>query len=277
MNEPANPGADGGGRGNLALRTASAAVLIPVALACVWLGGIWYVLLLAVVALSAAAEWRAMAGLERRGVGTVLITTPLFALIAAEAASPQIGLVVLAVGLVIAAGAFGSPWAERRWAIVALLHIGVPVLALMLLRGLPGLGIDLVFFLFAAVWLADIGGYAAGRAAGGPRLAPAISPNKTWAGLAGTVALPAAGALAFAAWSGLDAGPLLGVTVALALVAQAGDLFESWVKRRFGVKDSGNSIPGHGGVLDRVDGVIFAAPALVVVTILFGAEFIQWR
>ena len=108
MNEPANRNAAGGGPGNLALRIASAAVLNPVALAAVWFGGIWFAILLALVALTGAAEWRAMAGLETRGVGTVLLTAPLFTLLAAQVANPPIGLIVLAVGLVVAAGAPGA-------------------------------------------------------------------------------------------------------------------------------------------------------------------------
>ncbi len=277
MGDPAKPAAGGTGPGNLTLRIASALVLIPVALAAVWFGGIWFTLLVALVALTGAAEWRAMAGLEARGVGTVLLTAPLFTLLAAQVANPPIGLIVLAVALVVAAGTFASNWAERRWAMVALVHLGLPVLALVHLRGHPGPAVDLVFFLFASVWLADIGGYAVGRTVGGPWLAPAVSPNKTWAGLAGALAFPAAGAFAFAHWSGLAPLPLLAAALVLAFVAQAGDLFESWIKRRFGVKDSGNTIPGHGGVLDRVDGVMFAAPVMVLVTVLFGAEFIQWR
>ncbi len=277
MNATSPNDAPAKGPSNLVLRTLSALVLIPVALAAVWFGDVWFAGLVAVVVLAAGAEWRGMAALERRGIGTLLLTAPLFVVVAAQAASAQAGLLVLAVALLIGLAAFGSPWGERRWALTALVHLGLPALALIWLRAAPDIGADLVFFLFVAVWLADIGGYAVGRTIGGPRLAPLVSPGKTWAGLSGALAFPAVGAFAFARWADIAAEPIVLVAIALALMAQAGDLFESWVKRRFGVKDSGASIPGHGGVLDRVDGVMFAAPAMVLVAMLIGTDFVQWR
>jgi len=144
-------------------------------------------------------------------------------------------------------------------------------------RAQPETGLDLIVFLFAVVWMSDIGGYAAGRLIGGPRLAPRVSPNKTWAGAVGAILFSLATAAVLARAVGVAAEPALAIAALLSVATQTGDLFESWLKRRFGVKDSGTLIPGHGGVLDRIDGLLFAAPVLAVIVLLFGTEFAAWR
>lgn len=265
------------GASNLLLRVVSALVLVPVALLCVWLGPPWFAAMLAIVVLAAGAEWRAIAVIERAGLRMQSIMVPLFVLVAGEVAGPAAGLFVLIVGLALSAGTFSAPATERGWALVAHLHLGLAVVALLYLRAQPGVGLDLVVFLFAMVWMSDIGGYVAGCLIGGPPLAPRISPNKTWAGAAGAVLFALAMAAAMARFAGVPSEPVLRIALVLSLATQAGDLFESWVKRRFGVKDSGTLIPGHGGVLDRVDGLLFAAPALAAIALLFGTEFILWR
>ncbi|MEP4380715.1 MAG: phosphatidate cytidylyltransferase [Alphaproteobacteria bacterium] len=262
---------------NLLLRVISALVLVPVALTCVWLGAPWFAAMLAVVVLAAGAEWRAIAVIERTGLRMQSIMVPLFVLVAGEVAGPSAGLLVLVVGLVLTLGTFSAPWNERVWALVAHVHLGLAAVALLFLRLQPETGLDLVLFLFAMVWMSDIGGYVAGRIIGGPRLAPRISPNKTWAGAAGAVLFALATAALLARLAGVPSEPALGIAFILSLATQSGDLFESWIKRRFDVKDSGTLIPGHGGVLDRVDGVLFAAPALALLALLFGTDFILWR
>lgn len=259
------------------LRILSALVLAPVALVAVWLGPPWFTGLIAVVALAASAEWRAIAVLERAGLRMIMIMVPLFVVVAIEVAGLPAGLIVLATGLVLTVGTVAAPWNERAWALAALLHICVAMLAIMYLRILPDVGRDLVLFLFAGVWLSDIGAYAVGRLVGGPKLAPGISPNKTWAGAIGAVVITLAAAFAFAEQSGVGLRLVLLAALLVSVATQLGDLFESAVKRRFSVKDSGTLIPGHGGVLDRVDGVLFAAPALALFALLFGTEFIVWR
>jgi phosphatidate cytidylyltransferase len=255
------------------LRVLSALVLGPLVLLCVWQGDLWFACLIAVVAVAGGAEWRKMARLEARGIGTILIMAPLFVLIAVVGANPAAGLFVLGVAVFLALATFGSPWKDRRWAIAALVHIGLATLALIYLRQLPETGRDLVFMLLGAVWLSDIGGYVAGRLIGGPKLAPQISPNKTLAGSAGSLAFVLAGALLYGALTGGDhRSSVLIVALVLSVATQAGDLFESWAKRSFGVKDSGTLIPGHGGVLDRVDGLLFAAPVLALFVLVWGAE-----
>ena len=280
--EPTSPvpspddGSDAGPR-NLVLRIVSALVLAPVALVCVWQGDLWFSSFIAIVVLAASGEWRTMAGLKHRGVGTLLIMAPFFVLIAAQAAGVIPAMFALLIGLGLAVASFGSSWHERSWVFVGMAHLGVATLALFFLRTQPDIGRDLVIFVFALVWLSDTGGYAAGRTFGGPKLAPRISPNKTWSGAAGALVLTSAGAAIFANFTALEIETVLPIAVLISIATQLGDIFESWVKRYFDVKDSGNLIPGHGGVLDRIDGVLFAAPVLALYVLLNGLEFIQWR
>ena len=154
-----------------------------------------------------------------------------------------------------------------KWGIAGLFYVSLPCAALIWLRGLAVVdykdaGFCIVLYVLFVVWATDIGAYFTGRAVGGPKLAPDISPNKTWAGLGGGMA--AAGFVGGLCYMFSPYPPawywniLFGIV--LAGVAQAGDLFESWLKRRAGVKDSSTLIPGHGGLLDRVDGLIFTLP-----------------
>ena len=272
--DPTQPGS---GPSNLILRVGSALVLGPLVLFCIWMGGLWFACLIAIVAVAGGGEWRKMAKLETRGVGTILIMGPLFVLIAIVGASPAAGVFVLAISIFLALATFGSPWADRRWAVIALLHVGLAALATIYLRLTPELGRDLVFILFGAVWLSDIGGYVAGRLIGGPKLAPGISPNKTLAGSGGALVFAGVGALVYGAMTESQSSMVLVLALVLSVATQAGDLFESWVKRRFDVKDSGTLIPGHGGVLDRVDGVLFAAPVLALIVLVSGTDFISWQ
>ena len=177
-------------------------------------------------------------------------------------------LAVLAVGgLVIAA------LVRRRGAPVWPVAFGPSISArrraLLWLRATPEDGLLLAIGLLAAVWATDIGAWAVGSAVGGARLAPRLSPRKTWAGAVGGAVIAAAAGAALAAVSGSlhpAAGALAGA--ALSVAAQLGDLFESWLKRRRGAKDSGAILPGHGGMLDRVDGLMGAAPALAAAVAL---------
>jgi phosphatidate cytidylyltransferase len=165
---------------------------------------------------------------------------------------------------------------DKLWTASGLLYIGIPCVALVWMRNDWQGGRDLVLWLLCVVWATDIGAYFFGKSIGGPRLAPVISPNKTWAGLiGGMVSAGATGALLLV-WS-KAADPVFGAWMGggTAIVAQGGDLLESSVKRHFGVKDSGAIIPGHGGVLDRVDGILAVAPVLSLIG-LFGGLAI-WR
>ena len=144
------------------------------------------------------------------------------------------------------------------WQVAGFVYALLPALALLWIRDRSPLGIELLLWVFIVTWSVDIGAYFAGRSIGGPRLAPTISPNKTWAGLLGGMA---AAALFGGLWAALLSLPqiLFWLAAPFAFGAQMGDLFESWLKRRSGVKDSGSWLPGHGGALDRLDGLVVVA------------------
>lgn len=156
-------------------------------------------------------------------------------------------------------------------------YIGVPALSLAWLRSDPASGFETILWLLCLVWATDIGAYFAGRLIGGPKLLPRVSPKKTWAGLIGGMVSAAGVGAGIAAWLGLSVVGFGLLSAGLAVVSQAGDLFESWVKRRFNVKDSSNIIPGHGGVLDRVDGVLPVAVVVAVVAAVQGGGIVTWR
>ena len=164
------------------------------------------------------------------------------------------------------------------WLAAGLVYIAVPCIAMSWLRATPETGLAIILWLLAVIWATDIGAYFAGRGIGGPKLAPRISPKKTWAGLAGgMIAAGVVGAVAAAVLDLPDSLELIAFSMTLAVVAQGGDLAESAVKRHFKVKDSGTIIPGHGGLLDRLDGLLTAAPAVAAVALMSGEGVLAWR
>ncbi|MBX3447043.1 MAG: phosphatidate cytidylyltransferase [Parvibaculaceae bacterium] len=247
--------------GDLKLRVISAVVLAPLVLGAVWLGGWFFAALLAVAAAIMAHE---LSGLL---FGEASIRKA-----AALAVTALVAVALAGMGLftaALAAGAAGLAFAlaARSWtgqalwpALFAYLYLVPPLVALIWLRADPELGLAVLIWMLATVWAIDIFAYFAGRFIGGPKLAPRISPKKTWAGLIGGMA--GAIAVAIAAWTWLGTGSLLAlvaIAVVLTVLEQAGDFAESALKRRAGVKDSGKLIPGHGGILDRVDGLVAVA------------------
>ncbi|WP_298814589.1 phosphatidate cytidylyltransferase [uncultured Sphingomonas sp.] len=240
----------------------AAAVMAAVALLALWIGGFAYWLLMVVIALFMMAEWSDLTATPAREkrLAQYALSVPL-AILAPIAA----GASFLALGLIAAAFFFVAIVTRRGWLASGTIYCGLPVLALVLIREQDH-GLLLSLWALVLVWMTDIGAFFAGRAIGGPKLAPRVSPNKTWAGLIGGIV--AATAFAFVLHVGYDLPlRLLLATPVLGVVAQGGDLFESWLKRRAGVKDSGNVLPGHGGLLDRLDGLVPVAPlaALLVV------------
>jgi phosphatidate cytidylyltransferase len=188
-----------------------------------------------------------------------------------------------AFALFVAVGAVIAAWEWTRlvawspaWVAAGVVYIGVPVLAILWLRGQDR---ETAFWLLLVVWATDSVAYAAGRLIGGWKLMPRVSPKKTWAGLiGGTIGAAIVGGVVAAALSlAIDPWILAGASAVLALVSQAGDLFESAVKRHFDAKDSGTLIPGHGGVLDRIDGLMAAAPAAALFCLLLGGGITVWR
>jgi phosphatidate cytidylyltransferase len=158
-----------------------------------------------------------------------------------------------------------KPEKVKKYRLIGLVYLSIPAMSLIYLRD-SSEGIDVILYLFFLVWGTDIGAYFAGKNFKGPKLAEKISPNKTVSGaLGGIMAALIIGVIAFFTTSSVSFLSFLFTSVFLSIISQAGDLFESYIKRKFSVKDSGTLIPGHGGVLDRVDGLLFAAPALCLV------------
>lgn len=252
---------------NLQLRVISAVVLAVIALGLTWLGGLPFRLLCAAMSAMIFHEWTRMSRpAATNGLGFLpeaLVVVFIGALIAGLAASWLLLLVVILVAVMAIAALVRK---AGQWEAGGLAYASVSGLSLALLRNGDHSGFVAILFLFAVVWATDIFAYFVGRAVGGPKLAPSISPGKTRSGaLGGAVGGVVAGVM-LAATAGAGNLALLGlVALALSIVAQAGDLFESWVKRRHGRKDSGVLIPGHGGVMDRVDGLVAAALALYVI------------
>jgi phosphatidate cytidylyltransferase len=249
---------------NLVMRVAVAAVLIPLAVAIAYAGGWLWTLLVTLAASGLFMEWLAIVGLAGAtrvmvpGVVALAVAGLCFAIGRLDAA-----LIVLAAGF-IAVVAIAPE--RRSWAAAGFLYAAAAEIASVLVRLDPVKGFAALMFVLLIVWVTDSGGYFAGRGIGGPKLWPRVSPKKTWAGAAGGLAASLAVACGFAVFDLGRIGPLLMLSGALSVVSQLGDLFESAVKRRFGVKDSSHIIPGHGGLLDRLDGFV----AAVVVAALFG-------
>ncbi len=259
------------------VRLLTAAVLAPVVIAVVWQGGIAMVVMLAVAAAVMAREWDRLIGGRGGASALAVAAAAALALLATAAGEPGLGLVAIAVAAIGLAAARRGAIAARAWAALGPVYVGGPCLALLWLRYHPEHGFALVLWLLLVIWAADIGAYLVGRLVGGPRLAPRLSPGKTWAGLGGgVVAAATVGGLAAAGLGRAQLGGPVGLGATLALVAQAGDLFESWLKRRRGVKQSGVLLPGHGGLLDRVDALVAAAPAMAAFVLAGGEGFAPW-
>jgi phosphatidate cytidylyltransferase len=294
-------GAVGTGSSTLFKRIVSSLVLIPVVVVAAYRGSPWFELLVFVFGLVMAWEWAGIVGSgskpPRRGTAPGHLffgSTPPAALVLiglvglalvmaglAKASGDSLALIpVLGLGFVCAMlVAWPSQGRKSIWFGLGFLYITLPCLAILDIRADPmtGLGRETLIWMLALVIATDTGAYAAGRSIGGPKLAPAVSPGKTWAGLIGGILSSGLAGLAAALAFGFPSyWKITIISGILAIVAQLGDLFESWIKRRFGVKDSGHIIPGHGGVLDRVDGLLAVAVAIGVLNYLGGGSILSW-
>jgi phosphatidate cytidylyltransferase len=254
----------------LALRLCSALVLVPLAIGTAYLGGWPFALFWGAAAMGVLWEWTAL--VARSDQRSVLLTGGAsLALAVALVATGHLlaAVVVLAMG---ALGAASLALAERRtWVAGAVPYAGALALAPIVLRADDEDGFLALIFLFAIVWTTDIAAYFVGRALGGPKLVPQMSPNKTWAGALGGLIASVVVAVAVAKVAALTAlFALAMLAVLLSVSAQAGDLFESFLKRRFDAKDSSRLIPGHGGLMDRLDGFVTASVAAALIGLARG-------
>lgn len=221
----------------LRLRIISAIILIPIVLDFVYFGGLLFVSMMVAASIVMSFEWK---------------------------------------NITNSGGIITSSKQAKRWEVYGIIYIFIPIVSLLWLRYLDkenygASGMIIIFWLFFLVWAVDTGAYFAGKKIGGPKLAPKISPKKTWAGLFGGILSAALIAVIFSVALNLpNMFTFITINVVFAVIAQAGDLFESYIKRKFGVKDSGHMIPGHGGLLDRVDGLIAVAPFAAILLLITG-------
>ena len=281
-------------RSSLQLRIVSAAVLIPVAALAAYAGGAGWFLLVLVFGTAMISEWclissrardpqnpqqRLPARLSPQLVFAILSVYAILVVSASSVDGPGFaGVVVFFVSFVLCLFPLPKPdWPRRLWPCLGIFYVGIPCAAFISLRGDPTVGLQQILWIVALVIAVDTGAYFSGRSIGGPKLAPHISPNKTWAGLiGGMVSAAIVGAITTAILGRPSIVPLTVVSAGLAIVEQAGDLAESAFKRHFGVKDASNIIPGHGGALDRVDGLIAVAAAVAGINALIGSSVLTW-
>jgi phosphatidate cytidylyltransferase len=256
------PAAEQGSR-NLVLRIAAAVVLAPGAIAVAYLGGWPWAVLATAVAIGLFIEWLAIVGAARDfRVLVIGCLTLLVCGIALAFAKPAPALVAALLGIGGLAVLGDQP---RRWTATGLGYAAAALIASILVRLDPEHGFSALVLILMVVWGADIGGYFAGRSLGGPKLWPRVSPKKTWAGAIGGLVLSLVVGLGFGLAGFGKVVPLVVLAAVLSCVSQLGDLFESAVKRRFGVKDSSHLIPGHGGLMDRLDGYVAAVVAAALI------------
>lgn len=256
--------------GNLRMRVVSATVLVPTVVAAVWLGGFWFLTLALVCTALLAREWgKISAPKAPNAVGGVVGLFCIVAIVAAFLHHFFVAWTVVLLGAFLA-GLIARGAVERRAdAAYGVVYIAPAVIAMVWVRSLEDRP-WWTLLLFVVTWFADIFAYVAGSIFKGPKLWPRISPNKTWSGFVGGLVAATIGAVMVSELANLrlvwPAAALIGFLGGLATMA--GDLWESILKRRFGVKDSGDIIPGHGGVLDRVDGLMFAAIVVAAVRLI---------
>jgi phosphatidate cytidylyltransferase len=274
------PPLDPADRRSVGLRILSALVLAPIALAAAWFGSPWLPIVTAAAGAGMAWEWARLCRAGQLGAsGSALVAVVVAAVIAITFAGVAVAFAATVAGAAIVF------WVARQehdreayWIALGTLWVALPCVLLLWLARSEAAGRPTLLWVFAVVWATDIGAYVIGRRFGGPRLAPRWSPRKTWAGLVG-----GAGCAALAGWGTAELVgtspvlPLVLVSAGLAIVGQFGDLAESVAKRRFGVKDSSGLIPGHGGLLDRLDGLLAVVPAVALLTLVGGGSVLTWR
>lgn len=257
----------------LRLRIVSAIVMAAVILAATWYGGILFRIVAGLLAILIYYEWSTVTRLsETNSTGNawgwfavaVIAGNTIFG-------EPSLDLPLLS-GFTLTAALFPVLRGKNWWLVGGIIYAGLSGISLAAIRGDELTGFVSILFIFAVVWSTDILAYFVGRAIGGPKLAPAISPGKTWSGaVGGAVAALIGGGAVSLAYHGRISLLILGLALILSIFSQIGDLFESFVKRRFQVKDSSHLIPGHGGFMDRVDGLVFACFTVFLIAFVHAA------
>ena len=254
----------GQGAHNLLTRVVVALVLAPLAIAIAYAGGWLWIALVTLATVGLYVGWLTIVGASRQvrvvAAGGVMLALSGLALAVGRIDAAFLALIIGVVGVALFAAD------HRRWTVAGFLYAAAAEIASVLVRLDQTEGFVALILILLVVWVTDIGGYFAGRGIGGPKLWPRVSPKKTWAGAIGGFGASLAVAGGFAALHLAQTGPIVLVGAVLSIVSQLGDLFESAVKRRFGVKDSSHIIPGHGGLLDRLDGFV----AAIVLAAIFG-------
>ncbi|MGO9675464.1 MAG: phosphatidate cytidylyltransferase [Methylocella sp.] len=253
-------------------RFVSGLILAAAALTAVWRGGVVFAFIWFCGALAVGLEWQNLIGAGRPRLRFLIVAAGL-ALTAFFGAQGELVLACGVLGLGGLALALAAGPGRRVWAFGGLVYAGSLIVSVYAIYAAPAFGPRAIFWLFATVWGTDVFAYFGGRLIGGPKLWPQISPSKTWSGtlsgvFAGALIGAAIGVLGLG--GGRFAAPIFALGLVAALLSQAGDIFESIVKRRFGAKDSSALIPGHGGFMDRLDGFVAAAAFMAVVAALHG-------
>jgi phosphatidate cytidylyltransferase len=264
---------------SLRLRVVSALVLAPIVLAAAWLGPPVLSAMAVLAAGLMAWEWGRLCRIGRAGnlLTAASIAVVVAGVLAAASGMPRLALAIAVLGSAAVAVA-SRDGGEALLVGGGMLWIALPSIALVWLALDPRSGRSTILWILGVVWATDIGAFAAGRGFGGPRLAPRFSPNKTWSGLLGGVVCAAAvGGVTAALLGSTVPLPIVLLSGVLAIVAQSGDLAESIAKRHFGVKDSSSLIPGHGGLLDRLDGMLTVIPAVALLSLFGGGSVLAWR
>ena len=262
----------------LRLRIISGVILAAIVLAATWYGGLGFRLLAAAIGLLVYYEWSTMTDLHGRDPqGNALGWLGLVLIAGATVMDASVYSMEVLAAFVVVAAVIVAVRQKSWWLPGGIFYSGLTVIALAEIRDDGLRGFVLMLFVFATVWATDIFAYFVGRAIGGPKLAPRISPGKTWSGaIGGAIAAVIVGTAIVWRYFLADGLWIPALALMLSICSQIGDLFESFVKRRFGVKDSSHLIPGHGGVMDRVDGLIFACFAAfllaIVISLTMGGE-----
>ncbi len=257
----------------LKLRIISAIVLAAVILAATWYGGMMFRVVAGLLALLIYYEWSTITKLADSNPTGYAWGWFAVAVMSGNTIFGESSLdLPLLSGFAITAALFPVLRGKNWWLVGGIIYAGLSGISLAAIRSEELTGFVATVFIFAIVWATDILAYFVGRAVGGPKLAPSISPGKTWSGAAGgTFFGVIAGSTVAAIYHGRISIVIIVLALVLSIFSQIGDLFESFIKRRFKVKDSSNLIPGHGGVMDRVDGLVFACFTVFLIAVVHAA------